>query len=480
MNVCPYTVRPKKRMFNSASYELAISKLLAKCWVQLNWLNLETEGGFSHLRQVKNTDWWKRASKFSKDRTESGWMSEIEGVIADNPRKIRGDRCYRLFLEEAGSNKNLKTSWIQGRPLVIRGGKRMGTRFAWGTGGDSGPALQGLSDMFYNPQAYEILPFKHNYTNTGDTVLTGFFFPAYRMHFSFLDERGVTDEIKAKEEFEKSRNLLKIDPKSYIEECSEYCFTPEDALIRQGENQFNQAALADQLANLLIHKSVETPKKGFLKYRDNIKMEHAKSEDLVWRPDANGDILVLEEPLKDENGDVFKNLYVAGIDSIDLGTSDSTGQSDVSDFCIVIKKRIHGIKEPKYVAMYKARPKDIRFAYGNAIRLLEWYNCQALLEATRVSILTYARERKKINLFMKRPRATMTDLNKGNSNMYGSPATENIIKHYLQLIENYVNDYSHTIAYEEILNQLLKYDYANKRKFDIIAAMGIKCCPSLW
>lgn len=60
----------------------------------------------------------------------------------------------------------------------------------------------------------------------------------------------------------------------------------------------------------------------------------------------NGDVLIAEEPLKDENNITLRNLYCAGIDSIDTGGQDSTGQSDVSEFCIVIKKRIHGVKEP--------------------------------------------------------------------------------------------------------------------------------------
>lgn len=337
------------------------------------------------------------------------------------------------------------------------------------TGGDSGPALAGLSDIFFNPKAANVLPCKHSYLATGEESLTAFFIPAYRMHFDFLDSRGVTDEVKTKEYFENMRSAKQTDPQAFIEYCSEYCFTPEEALIRQGENQFNQALLAEQLTAMLIHKTVKLPKNGFLSYKSVDNPEAG----LLWREDPKGDIIVLEEPERDEQGNVFKNLYVAGIDSIDAGTQDSTGQKDVSDFCIVIKKRVHGIKEPKYVAMYKARPKDIRWAYAIAFRMLEWYNCQAVLEATRTTIVTYAREKKKTHLLMKRPRATMSDVYKGNTNMFGTPTPEKVIKHYLELIENFVNDYTHTIGFEEMLNQLLKYDYVMKRKFDIIAAMGM-------
>lgn len=52
----------------------------------------------------------KRASKVDKEGVESGRMAEIEGIIADNPRKIRGDRCDRLMFEEFGSNPVSRTS----------------------------------------------------------------------------------------------------------------------------------------------------------------------------------------------------------------------------------------------------------------------------------------------------------------------------------------------------------------------------------
>ncbi len=62
---------------------------------------------------VKNTDTHKRASIKSKDGGESGHMSEIEGIVADKPDKIRGDRTERIFFEEAGSDPVLKKKYLQ-------------------------------------------------------------------------------------------------------------------------------------------------------------------------------------------------------------------------------------------------------------------------------------------------------------------------------------------------------------------------------
>jgi hypothetical protein len=129
----------------------------------------------------------------------------------------------------------------------------------------------------------------------------------------------------------------------------------------QGDNIFDAAVISDRLVQIRVHKDYTKPVPTTLTMRDG-----------VIRPieNPNSKLLVIEPPKMDEEtGQPYKNLYVAGIDAIDMGTQASAQDTDVSDFCIVIKKRMHGVNEPKYVAMYKDRPKDIREAYEIALRL---------------------------------------------------------------------------------------------------------------
>ena len=63
-----------------------------------------------HLRQKIDNMLRKRASMITAQGDEIGPMAEIEGIVADNPSKVRGDRTERLIFEEAGSNKNMITS----------------------------------------------------------------------------------------------------------------------------------------------------------------------------------------------------------------------------------------------------------------------------------------------------------------------------------------------------------------------------------
>lgn len=306
----------------------------------MEFLNTRTNGGMKHLRMAKNTDMRRRASIKLKDGTEIGFKSEIEGLIIDNPRKMRGSRVQRLFFEEAGSNDKLKAAYSQGEALITVSGRRIGLRAFWGTGGDSGPQLAGLAEMFYSPEAYNVLPYKNSYNSKGDVVYTAFFIPAYAMLQQFMDARGVCDEQAGMEYYNNIRLKKSQNASALMHFKSEFCFYPEEALIREGENRFDGEKLAEQLANIELHKLVLPPTVGKLNWPLDKETGHANVNAIPqFTPTSDGKIRILEYPMMDEHNIAYSNLYVAGIDSIDADESSSSGQTDVSEFCIVIKRR---------------------------------------------------------------------------------------------------------------------------------------------
>ena len=171
----------------------------------------------------------------------------------------------------------------------------------------------------------------------------------------------------------------------------------------------------------------------------------------------------------------MRDLYIAGVDGIDIGANDTSKETrDPSDFCIVILKRMMGLQEPQIVAMYKDRPGDEREAFKIAIRLCQYYNAKVNIEATRKSFYTWAKDKGYGNFFVRRPKATMTsDLSRTLSNQIGTPATKQIIEQHTSLTANFVEDYCHTIWFEEILQELMSYNDENKTKFDIVASLGM-------
>lgn len=471
------TVRESHTVY-CAFLDKYVDGVLRKCWEQLEFLNADTEGGMRHLRQKYNSDSHKKASLLTKSREEFGFMSDIEGFVVDSPRKLRGDRVDRLFFEESGSNPMLIKTYLQSTALVEILGNKFGTRFVWGTGGDSGPALEGLSKMFYNPGGYNFLPYKHNHTKDGDTVFTAFFIPAYTFVAAegYVDSRGVTNTKKAKEYYLKKREALLANPKDHLIECAEFCFTPDDALALEGDNQFNTVLLSEQLANIKLHKIGPHIDIGQLEYNftNNQHIEDA-IESVRFVSNSSGKVHILEHPIKGEGGSVPRNLYVAGIDGIDMGGEDTSDKTqDPSDFCVVVLKRAYGLDEPKIVCYYRDRPRTLREAHMTCLKILQYYDCQAVLESTRMSTLQFFREKRKENRYlMRRPRATQSDIQNGRSKQFGAPATEVVIRHQLDLIAQFIEDYCHTIWFPEILEEAIKYSYENKRKFDIIAALGM-------
>lgn len=342
------------------------------------------------------------------------------------------------------------------------------------TGGDAGPALEGLKDMFYKPETYLVLPFKNIYCGDGSS-LTGFFIPSYRIVTSCMDKRGYTTFDDGKAYYNEIRKRFVNDPQGLIIECAEHCFTPEEAFVLEGENQFNRELLVEQLTRIRQFKEGPQIERGVLDY-DFRGREHVESNiaGVKFIPSKTAKLQILERPLVDASGQPFKNLYVAGIDAIDLGQDEtSEAYKDPSQFCMVVMRRAHGTKPPQIVAIYKDRPQKVREAYKQALLLCEWYNCKTLLENTKISVRQYFEERKRaVRFLMRRPQATLTTSGVG-SRQWGAPATEVVIHHQLDLIAQYIEDYCDQIWFDEVLDECIHYSYTNKRKFDIVAALGM-------
>lgn len=355
--------------------------------------------------------------------------------------------------------------------------------------------------MYYDPDGYDVLPFYHNYTPAGDWVYTGYFIPSYigavteygidanGVQRKLLDNRGYCYWENYKKQLDLDREKLIHNPKALIDLQAEYCYNAEEAFALEGENKFNKVLIAEQLTKIRALKQCPYIENGFIEYiyKNN---QHLQSNitGFRWIPNQSGKIQILEHPIwtlppiKDENGNTIptpekmKGLYVIGVDGIDIGKSQtSEATKDPSDFCLVIMKRAYGNYGPKIVAMYKDRPNDVRDAYKITLKLAQYYNAIINIEATRMGLVTWARDQKQLSYFMKRPRATLTDIQRGNSKQYGTPATAAIINHQTDLIAEFVTDYYYEMWFAEMLDQLLQYSDEKKTKFDIVAALGM-CC----
>lgn len=451
-----------------------VSTTLSKVWQELDFLNTCTEDAFRHVRMKADTNYFKRASKVDKDGNETGWMSQIQGIVTDKPGKLRGERCFRVFFEEAGQHGALIDSYVQGRALVDILGFRVGSRIVFGTAnGESNPKLAGLKRMFYNPQDFTMLPYKHNYTRNGDIMYTGYFIPSYSMWFGTkdergFDERGVVDEERAKKYYQSHWDKIS-DPSVLIKDKAEYCFTPEDAFIMEGSNAFNMEKLSEQQMNI-DHGLVDKPKKVRFKWgltKDGTVDRHSMP---TIEYTELGHTQILEEPIRDAEGIPIQNLYVLSVDGIDSSIDTTTGQTDLSKYCILVLKRAFGLSEPKVVALYKFRPNQVSDAFDETIKLAQYYNGKVLVECTRTGVIEHFKKHGLTAYLMQKPQSITSGR---NARQYGCPADIKTIERELQLINDYIENYYTQICFPEMVDELLRYSFENKRKFDIVAALGV-------
>lgn len=495
-----YTTIKRSRTMITCFKDTYLNGTFSKLDHALTFINTNADGFFKP-RLVDRTLEKKSGYQVKIDGqfTDFGWRSVVIGINGSKPSNIRGDRVDLLIYDEAGSWPDLTTAVVQGQELCEVQGVPRGIMLFGGTGGDFGPPLEGLKKIYYNPKAFKILPFRHKWTQDGTTIESGFFLPYFLQSLNpeYMDSRGVCNQTEYKKLLQEERNNLLAVPEDYLKKCAERCWNAEEAFTLEGQNKFNKMKIADQLAKIRLHKIGPRPQVGTIDYTYKSNKHSLENIDgFRWLLNS-GKVQILEHPVwsdlykeqiekqkkeAEEQGIDFEapvytemnDLYVAGIDGIDIGAAQTSKETrDPSDFCIVIKRRAFGLNEPQYVAMYKDRPQNIREAYKIAMCMCRYYNCRINIEATRVGMITWARENKCLQYFMKRPRATLTDIKYGTTKQYGTPATKTIIEQQTDLIADYVEDYGHNIWFEDMLEQLNGYNDENKTKFDIIAALGM-------
>lgn len=495
-----YTTIKRSRTMITCFKDTYLNGTFSKLDHALTFINTNADGFFKPRLTDKALE--KKSGyqvKIDGQFTDFGWRSVVIGINGSKSSNIRGDRVDLLIYDEAGSWPDLTTAVVQGQELCEVQGVPRGIMLFGGTGGDFGPPLEGLKKIYYNPKAFKILPFRHKWTQDGTTIESGFFLPYFLQSLNpeYMDSRGVCNQTEYKKLLQEERNNLLAVPEEYLKKCAERCWNAEEAFTLEGQNKFNKMKIADQLAKIRLHKIGPRPQVGTIDYTYKSNKHSLENIDgFRWLLNS-GKVQILEHPVwsdlykeqiekqkreAEEQGIDFEapvytemnDLYVAGIDGIDIGAAQTSKETrDPSDFCIVIKRRAFGLNEPQYVAMYKDRPQNIREAYKIAMCMCRYYNCRINIEATRVGMITWARENKCLQYFMKRPRATLTDIKYGTTKQYGTPATKTIIEQQTDLIADYVEDYGHNIWFEDMLEQLNGYNDENKTKFDIIAALGM-------
>ena len=377
--------------------------LLTKAWQIMDFIDKNTEWSKQRLvdTRMERVSGIKIKDEFGKE-TQQGYMSRISGVTLKNdPERIRGTRGKLVLWEEGGKFPNLLTAWRIEQPAVeTDDGVAFGLMIAFGTGGTEGGSFDGLKDLFYQPDAYNVLSFPNVWDDKAEQTKCGFFVPSWS-NMEGLDENGnpLMDKDgnsfreQAIEELIRQRNKIKdggATQQSIDRFISERPLKPQEAVLELGKNIFPRKLLMDQLTRIRTNKKLQNMKHVVdLKWdgRGSVEAVEKKSGDITTyhlkkddKPE--GSVVIWEYPIPDPPF----GLYIGGCDPYD---HDESFTNSLGSTFIFKRVRAGEAWNDVIVAEYTGRPDTAEEYYENVRKLLIFYNARLLFENERKGIYPY-------------------------------------------------------------------------------------------
>lgn len=377
--------------------------LLTKAWQIMDFIDKYTEWAKQRLvgTRMERVSGFKVKDEYGKE-TEQGYMSRIAGITLKNdPERIRGTRGRLVLWEEGGKFPNLLTAWRIEQPAVeTDDGKAFGLMIAFGTGGTEGGSFEGLKELFYKPEAYNVLSFPNIWDDKAEETRCGFFVPSWsNMEGTdvngnqLMDKDGNSLKDLAIEELIRQRNKVKeggASQASIDRFISERPIKPQEAILELGKNIFPRKLLMDQLTRIRTNKKLQNMKHIVdLVWDGNGKVEaiEKKSGDITTYPlkkddKPRGSVVIWEYPIPDPPF----GLYIGGCDPYD---HDESFTNSLGSTFIFKRVKAGEAWNDVIVAEYTGRPDTAEEYYENVRKLLMFYNARLLFENERKGIYPY-------------------------------------------------------------------------------------------
>ena len=406
MLVRNYELIPGSKNFAVASEQkfLIGDGLLTKAWQIMDFIDKHTAWAKQRLvsTRMERVAGYKITDEFGK-QTEQGYMSSITGITLKNdPERIRGTRGKLVLWEEGGKFPGLLDAWRIEQPSVeTDDGVAFGLMIAFGTGGTEGSSFTGLKELFYKPEAYNVLAFPNIWDDNAEQTKCGFFVPSWSNlesfdengNYIYMDQDGNSLKEKAVENLIEQRNKIRdggASQQSIDRFISERPIKPREAVLELGKNIFPRKLLLDQLTRLRTNTKLRNMKHIVdLNWDGNgqIIATEKKTGDITEYPLKKGDkphgsIVIWEYPIKDPPF----GLYIGGCDPYDHDDSFTNSLGSVFIF-----KRVKAGEAwtDVIVAEYSGRPDTAEEYYENVRKLLVFYNARLLFENERKGIYPY-------------------------------------------------------------------------------------------
>lgn len=415
-------------MASDSSNEINLSKHKVVIHVAADNKYLTKQGGLSDFA-VNNLKFYEEKTPFKRGifsptadsfklgyrmkngvEADDSWSSSLLSVSANNnPDCAIGKDAVTIKVEELSTMQNFDDFMNVTEPTMTVGTRTTGTLMAWGTA--TAANMQIFEQNFYNPRAFNFMPFENVWDNDARNEVCGFFKSyAWGLEGEIdgvkgFDEDGNSNlriglKLAARERIKKKETAKTFS--EYLNYLGQRALFPAESFSSASENIFSSEALNKFEDKLRVDNSYkfytdgelfeDGLKKIYFKSNGRIKIENpdAKIYDYIQgvprrgNEDPHGCIRVWFAPEYEETyiddrlvRAILPGTYVAVYDpvGIDKDKKEITDRhSHNSMFVVEMPRERNGFK-PKLCAAYYGRTERLEEADEKFYRLCKWYNC---------------------------------------------------------------------------------------------------------
>jgi len=325
-------------------------------------------------------------------------------TFQDNPLAANGTRPNRAFIDEVGFMNNILETWEAIEATQAAAEFKRLSMVGMGTGGlTAGGAAMHTHEIFYSPEEFGCLSFEDDWEGKGKI---GYFVPATRALNKYKEtDNYITNEERALKEIEAERDAAKKSPTrtKWMGTVINKPLTHSEIFLRLEGTFFPIQDLKIRLSEL---EAVGSILSATYKYDLNIKnskiIPSISSKPLIREfPlrkgfDMDACIEVYELPRTDQDGNVFRNRYIAGWDPIVNDGNEDTSRSLQS----VI---VMDLWTDRIVAEYTARTYLAEEFYEQARRLLLYFSAVCNYESNIKGPYAYFKNKNSLHLLVETP-----------------------------------------------------------------------------
>lgn len=348
-----------------------------------------------------------------------GFQSEIKKItFKDNPFASAGLSSSIFLFEEAGIFNNIIESYNISEPCWKDGDDVIGLPIIYGTGGDMLAGTAAFSEMYYDPDRFNLLAFPNIWESDKNNQKCGWFLPSTKQRFGVYTDKETKKTIKlvdndgnSNEEYSlKSildfRETKKGNPQAYRDAVTQYPLTPSEAFLITAGNMFPTMLLNERLAELRGNpkKYIEVnwignfiiSEEGDLRFQAQDNVMPLRDYPIKKKPDddVTGCIEIYEQPQKENDGKITPRRYIVSVDTFDddQATTNSVG-------CALVFDRF----TRRIVAEYTGRPQLAKDFYENVRKLIIYYNAIGFPEINKLGFVTYMEHKKCLYMLAETP-----------------------------------------------------------------------------